>query len=633
MSILIVGNVLNDVYLNLDGRTEHFETDKNGTKWLDFSFDASEHHFFNRESNYGGAAVTLETLTKMGFKALINGSDLKSTPDGLLSPTVTDSNRYILVSEGGVSYLAPTTFKTTHFITPTDPYDYLYIDRSAEIDRESAKTIRAYLDISPSTELVIFIRNLNNRHLNSLIPKATYIFCENLSELSSTPAFEATPLKDFDTSKLIGISEDHLSYQEVSEKITIDRVDMLTHLSAYSIASATILAGFMLGLSPEENLRIARLNVENSKLNSTLSITELKTLSKSTSYSDNLDLIAKTLVLHPKGILAADESGGSIHKKFDQLQIPDTYENRRDYRNLFFTTPGLEEYVNGVILFDETARQIADNGQNFVDYLTGKRIIPGIKVDQGLEKFSDSTPANYNPDDKPAMPEETWTKGLDGLSERLKEYYVLGLRFAKWRSAFEIRLDEKGEIITPTETAITENCRILAEYARECQTAGIVPIVEPEVVYDGYYTIEQNATITSKILDTLFNELTNFNVKLESCILKVNMVLAGKKFETQSTPEEVGAKTANVLKNHVPAELAGVVFLSGGQTVEQATNNLEAVELNGPFPWPVTFSFARALQDPALYAWKGDNNNIEKAHEDFKARLIANTDALKKLAE
>ncbi len=628
-----MGNVLNDVYLNLDERTENFETDKNGTKWLDLSFNASEHHFFNRESNYGGAAVTLETLTKMGLQAKINASDLASTPDGLSTPTIADSSRYILISDGGVSYLAPTTFKTTHFDTPTESYDYLFIDRSAEINAESAKTIRAYLDISPNTKLAIYIRNLNNPNLGPLIEKASYVFCENLSELSTTPAFQTTPLSNLSDDKLIDISEDHLTYQNVTEKITIKRVDMLTHLSAYSITSATLLAGFTLGLSPNESLKIARLNVENSKLNSTLSINELKSLLKNTSDSDNLDLIAKTLVLHPKGILAADESGGSIHKKFDQLQIPDTYENRRDYRNLFFTTPGLNDYVNGVILFDETARQIADDGQNFVDYLTSKRIIPGIKVDQGLEKFGDSTPDGYDPGDKPALPEETWTKGLDGLAERLKEYFVMGLRFAKWRSAFEIRLDENGDILTPTDTAIAENARILAKYARECQAAGIVPIVEPEVVYDGYYTIEQNALITSKILDHLFDELANLNVDLEGCILKVNMVLAGKKYETQSTPEEVGAKTAEILKLHVPEELAGVVFLSGGQTVEQATDNLEAVEKNGPFPWPVTFSFARALQDPALYAWQGDNNNADKAHEDFKARLIANTEALKKLVK
>ena len=287
-----------------------------------------------------------------------------------------------------------------------------------------------------------------------------------------------------------------------------------------------------------------------------------------------------------KGILAADESGGSIKKKFAELEIEDTFENRHDYRNIFLTTPDLEQYVNGVILFDETARDKTDNGMPNVDYLISRRIIPGIKVDQGLEKFENS--------------EETWTKGLNDLPERLREYYGMGLRFAKWRAAFNLTLDENGEILTPTEHAISENCKILAEYAKDCQSAGLVPIVEPEVVYDGYYPIERNIEVTSRILDRLFDELDNFEVKLEACVLKVNMVLAGKKFETQSTPEEVGKATADVLKNHVPEKLAGVVFLSGGQAVEQATANLGEVIKNGPFPWPVTFSFARALQDAGL---------------------------------
>ncbi|MBR3172839.1 fructose-bisphosphate aldolase class I [Candidatus Saccharibacteria bacterium] len=388
----------------------------------------------------------------------------------------------------------------------------------------------------------------------------------------------------------------------------------MTHLSAYSIAAATTLGGFVLGYSVEDSLKYARLNVENSKLNSVLALEELQELATTTDTKNNIELIAQNLVLPPKGILAADESGGSIHKKFEQLNIPDTYDNRRDYRNIFFTTPDLEKYINGVILFDETARQQADDGQNFVDYLTGKRIVPGIKVDQGLEKFKDS--------------EETYTKGLTGLDERLAEYYQMGLRFAKWRAAFNVQLDDQNNPITPSDYAIQENCTSLAKYALKCQSAGLVPIVEPEVVYDGNYDIETSASITSKILDVLFAELAKQEVNLHACILKVNMIIAGKQQEHQSTPEEVGEKTASVLKAHVPDDLAGVVFLSGGQTPEQATANLAAVLQNGPFNWPVTFSFARALQDPALYAWAGDNQNVEKARQAFADRLIANTEIL-----
>jgi fructose-bisphosphate aldolase class I len=292
------------------------------------------------------------------------------------------------------------------------------------------------------------------------------------------------------------------------------------------------------------------------------------------------------------------------------MNIPDDEQHRRDYRNIFFTTPELEKYVNGVILFDETARQMADDGRDFVTYLASKGIIPGIKVDQGLEPFEGS--------------DEKWTKGLDGLSTRLTEYYNMGARFAKWRAAFEIT-DH-----SPSEMAIQKNAEILAKYALDCQNAGIVPIVEPEVVYDGDYPIEKNIECTSKILDALFAELKNKEVKLPGCILKVNMVLAGKKQAVQSTPEEVGRATAQVLREHVPSELAGVVFLSGGQSGEQATENLQAVTNEGPFPWPVTFSYARALQDPALKAWQGNNDNCDAAREAFRLRLVANADALNK---
>ena len=402
----------------------------------------------------------------------------------------------------------------------------------------------------------------------------------------------------------------------IHEDVSVDRIDILTHLSVYSITAATILGGFILGNSVEDSLALARINIENSRLNAVLPLFEMQEIAKNTSSQDNLELLAANLVLKGKGILAADESGGSIKKKFTQLNIPDTYENRRDYRNIFFTTKDLEKYINGIILFDETTKQFADNGQNYVDFLTSKRIMPGIKVDQGLVKFDNSL--------------ETYTKGLDGLDERLKEYYIRGLRFAKWRAAFEIRLSRSGDMLTPTTMAIDENCRILAEYALKCQSAGLVPIVEPEIVYDGYYSMQQNAEITGHILDALFAKLAEFGVNLRACILKVNMILAGKNYENPSTPEEVGKETARVLKEHVPDKLAGVVFLSGGQTVDQATENLSAIEKNGPFPWPVTFSFARALQDPALFAWAGNNNNIDRARQAFLERLIANTNALKK---
>ena len=605
MNILIVGNILKDVYLNLDARTEKFETDKNNTKWLDLAFDASEHHYFHRDANLGGAAVSLEVLQKLNLNATISGSNLNFNDDESTSND-TSTHRYILIADGQVSYLSPSKFAKTSFTAPDNTPDYIYIDRSANLDTATASKILDYLDSNTNTKLVVYVHDFDNPSITLLLPKAALVF----TEVNNTP-------ESVNENTLIKISEKQLAFTNITENISVDRIDMLTHLSLYSIASATILGSFILGKSVEESLKLARLNVENSKLDTSLSLSELQGIAENHHhYQDDTELVAKNLVLPPKGILAADESGGSIHKKFAQLNIDDTYDNRRDYRNIFFTTPDLEKYVNGVILFDETARQIADNGQNFVDLLTSKRIIPGIKVDQGLENFADDHSA------------ETYTKGLEGLSDRLQNYYQMGLRFAKWRAAFTVTLDENGTPVTPSDFAINENCRILAEYAKTCQDANIVPIVEPELVYDGNYNIDSSAEITARILDCLFAKLAEQKVNLKACILKVNMVLAGKQQEHQSTPEEVGVKTAEVLKTHVPSELAGIVFLSGGQTPEQATANLAEITKHGPFDWPVTFSFARALQDPALFAWQGNNTNADSARTAFLERLKENQKAL-----
>lgn len=612
MNILVVGNVLKDVYLNFNPHAEHMETDKNGTPWLDVGFDASEHHFFSRNSSLGGAAISLEVLTKMGVKCSIVGSDMKLGADGLESSLLPETYRYILIADGKISYLVPSKYRHTRFVRPDEKVDYVYVDRSAELDGKAATEIKKYLD-NTGAGLILYIRSLDSSHLDKLLPYASLVFLEN--NRGGSEQTHALASAGITESKIVHLSDTELNCQGFTEKISPQRVDMATHLSTYSIAAATIIGGFVLNNTIPKTLSLARANIEHAKLDTSLDLTTMEESAIDTPATPNIELIAASLVQPGKGILAADESGGSIKKKFAALNIPDTYENRRDYRNIFFTTPDIKKHLTGVILFDETAHQRADNGQNFVEYLTAQQIIPGIKVDKGLSNIGESL--------------ETYTKGLEGLESRLKTYYNEGLRFAKWRAAFEIRLSDTGEILTPTDNAIAKNCTDLAQYARLCQDAGIVPIVEPEVVYDGYYSLANNATTTGRILDTLFAQLQSTGINLRACLLKVNMVLAGKKYPHQSTTTEVGRATAETLKAHVLSELAGVVFLSGGQTPEQATDNLAAIIQQGPFPWPVTFSFARALQDPALYAWNGDNANIEQARKAFLARLIANTNALK----
>lgn len=598
--ILIVGNILKDVYLRLDERQNTFEKDEDETPWLDLSFDGESHPYFRRTSVYGGAAITLEVFSKFSLKASVIGSKIYFEDNEIIVPEKSSTNyRYILCHGEDISYFVPSERLRTNWEDPQEMIDWIFVDRSASLTPKLVQDIKKYLSFSKNTQLAVHIDKHPTRDVMELAKDATLVFVENQSENLIT------------SGKICKIKDNSVELDGQKKEWNLSKTDLMTHLTVYSIASASIFSAIIQGKSVNDALLFAKLNVENSTINKTLDFEKLEQLVKEAKNGNsNMRLIAASLVTPGKGILAADESGGSIKKKFASMNIEDTEQNRRDYRNIFFTTPEIENYVSGVILFDETSKQKADDGRNFVEFLSAKGIIPGIKVDKGLVNFPNSA--------------EKYTEGLDGLTERLDEYYKSGLRFAKWRAAFEI-----AENI-PTARAVLKNCEILAEYAKKCQDSQIVPIVEPEVVHDGNYGIKTCAKMTGQILDVLFEKLADKKVRLDACILKVNMILAGKQFPVQSTPEEVGYATAEVLRAHVPKELAGVVFLSGGQTPEQATANLQAVTNNGPFPWPVTFSFARALQDPALNAWGGDNTNTETARKAFYARLVANTDALKK---
>ena len=608
-SILIVGNITKDVYLRLDNRKNHFETDQNHIKWLDLAFDGTSHRYFSRVSIYGGTSISLEVLSRFGLDATI--SDATATfIDGNF--TTSDDKvvfRYILCQDNTVSYLAPSDIRETTWRIPDTNPDWIYLDRSANITPKLANEILDFLKLSQNTKLAFYVERhtvQNANHVRALCERADLL-------ISDVKLLHPHP-------NHIRIDNHYIEYkgQRVFWQLN-ERQDLMTHLASHLTIGASMLGALISGKSVTDALLIARANVENSKLGSSSNLSTLEGMISDDYYrvekadpernnTMELEDNARRLMTLGKGILAADESGGSIHKKFETMNIPDDENHRRDYRNIFFTTPNLEDYVNGVILFDETARQKADNGKTFIEFLNDRGVMSGIKVDQGLENMENS--------------DEKYTKGLEGLPERLTEYYNLGARFAKWRAAFEYT-DH-----SPSQAAINLNAEILAQYALDCQEAKIVPIVEPEFVYDGDYPIEKNIEITGKILDKLFEELKKKNVNLRACVLKVNMVLAGKKQERQSTPEEVGQATAQVLRDHVPHELAGIVFLSGGQSVQQATDNLQAVTNCGPFPWPVTFSYARALQDPALQAWKGDNSNTAAAREAFRERLIANANAL-----
>ena len=321
-----------------------------------------------------------------------------------------------------------------------------------------------------------------------------------------------------------------------------------------------------------------------------------------------LESTARALVADGKGILAADESGGTIKKRFDSIGLESTEEARRDYRELLFTTGGAEEFISGVILFDETIRQSASDGTPFPKLLESKGIIPGIKVDKGAKPLA-------------LADGETITEGLDGLRERLAEYRELGARFAKWRATYSITEDE------PSEYCVWTNAHALARYAALCQEADLVPIVEPEVLQDGTHTIEQSSNATGRALQAVFTELHDQRVDYRGTLLKPNMVLSGYEASSRASVDEVAEATLRCFYKHVPAALPGIVFLSGGQSDEDATAHLNAMNARGPHPWQLSFSYGRALQAPALKAWGGKPENVEAAQRAYYHRAKMNSAA------
>jgi fructose-bisphosphate aldolase class I len=321
---------------------------------------------------------------------------------------------------------------------------------------------------------------------------------------------------------------------------------------------------------------------------------------------DQLTKVAEAMVQPGKGILAADESSGTIKKRFDTIGVESTADNRRDYRELLFrSTEAMKAHISGVILYDETIRQNAKDGTPLVKLIEQAGAIPGIKVDAGAKPL-------------PSCPGETITEGLDGLRDRLKEYYGLGARFAKWRAVIDI-----GDGI-PTWTAVKANAHALGRYASLCQEANIVPIVEPEVLMDGAHDIDRCAEVTEFVLKTVYWELYEARVVLEGTVLKPNMVIAGKKSSKQASVEEVARRTIQILKRCVPPAVPGIVFLSGGQSDEQATAHLDAMNRVGGLPWKLTFSYGRALQAAPQKAWSGKPENVGAAQRAFTHRARMN---------
>ncbi len=319
-----------------------------------------------------------------------------------------------------------------------------------------------------------------------------------------------------------------------------------------------------------------------------------------------VESIARAMVAKGRGILAADESTGTIGKRFDSINVENIEENRRAYREMLFTTKGLGQYISGVILYDETLRQKCADGTSFVDALNRQNILPGIKVDSGAK-------------DMPLCPGELMTEGLDGLAKRCVDYAKIGARFAKWRAVITIGKD------IPSAACIEGNAHALARYAAHCQAAGIVPIVEPEVLMDGSHDIDTCEWVTETTLRTVFLALASQRVALEGIVLKPSMVIAGKDCARQASHREVAERTLKVLKRTVPASVPGIAFLSGGQSDADATIHLNEINRLGGAPWSVTFSYGRGLQQSAIKVWRGSGANVPAAQATLLHRAHMNS--------
>ena len=320
---------------------------------------------------------------------------------------------------------------------------------------------------------------------------------------------------------------------------------------------------------------------------------------------NTLEEIAEYIVSDGKGILAADESNPTCGKRFDSIGVESTESNRRDYREMLFRSSGMKDNIGGVILFDETIRQNAQDGTPLIELIMNQGALPGIKVDKGLAPLDSS-------------PEETLTQGLDGLDERCKEYFTLGAKFTKWRAVIKISDD------IPTDACIQANMEALARYAKIVQENNMVPMVEPEVLMDGNHSIERCYEVTSKSLNTLFKCLKDQGVNIAGTILKPNMVTSGSTAEAQASIQEVAEMTVQCLKENVPSDLPGITFLSGGQSDVNATAHLDAMNKIGGFSWKLSFSYGRALQQPSLKAWLGKEENVPQAQEALSHRALMN---------
>ena len=628
-TILSIGNATKDNFLDI--QNQKIYKDELNDFHYDLTFDDSTLNYQKRAGVFGGTILSEKIFTAAHFKAFSSAN-----PNGLSYFEYDEINDNLIdrfvVSHKGKSFILTSNPRDTKWVSPAFSPDLIYI-ADANFSQNYLADFKKYLRENPKIELVFNIADLEPELAREFFIRANLVFVDfrkqNLSDLIDYSSYEnaidsliRTGVRGvviFDGSKIIAGNKEKIASIETNFELN-------SFYQNNIFQAAFVAENFSNSSKLEENLQVSVTIANKSDFNDILKPFYAHQILNRKNYELPVDVLSNTpdietrlrktaakLVTRPKGIFAADESGGNIHKKFETIGLEDTFENRRAYREIFFKTPDIENYLSGIILFEETTGQNTSEGINFVEYLKNRGILVGVKLDGGLQPLT-------------GFEGETISLGLDSLVEKLQKYSKAGIDFAKWRVAFEI--DEKKG--TPSEAAIASNLRVLAQYAKACQNYGIVPIVEPEVVYSGKHTIKQCREVTEKILKKLFEELKIFKVDLKGTILKTNMVLAGSENEIQSSSREVARETVSIFKKIVPKELAGIVFLSGGQTATQATDNLQEITNLGPFDWGLTYSYARALQIPALQAWAGKAENVSQAQLLFLERVAANSHALYK---
>lgn len=611
--ILIIGNVLKDVYIKLDSRHNEFETDANGIDWLNLGFNGDTHSFFQRTSVYGGAAVSLSVLNRLGLSAEILNSKTEIIDGELSWSGEPDDYRYIFCHNDEITYFVPSSRKATDWTMPADNPEWILVDRSTNVTAKLVDEIKNFLKFSPTTKLAVHAEKHTTPSGQKLAKMADILFIED--EPAMHPEVEIIDRIDPpqpNKQLTCHISPRKIVFGDAEESWLLSKTDMMTHLTVYSTIVATILGVISVGGTPADAVLWARINAEQATIAGSLSTKKLQEFAKKEKEKRaNLPLVAKLIMAPKKGVLAMDESEQKLTERLIKNGIAGVESKRKAYRELVLTTPDLEKYLSAVILSETSAKQKIKQRQNAAEYLTSRGIISGIKADQGLAELPETG--------------ETYTTGIDTLFERMRTAYSAGFRFAKWRAAFRIQKNQ------PSFIAVERNAELLANFAKECQLAGIVPIVESDILTDGDYSIEECAAATDRVLEAIFTRLEQRRIDLSGCILKTNMITSGSNAENPVPADAIGMATAAIMRHIVPKYTGGVLFLSGGQPSKVATENFTAICQNAPYPWSISFAFGRALQEPVMLTWKGSPDNIRAAQAALKRHLEANVDALRYL--